>query len=137
MDFEIRGAVYRPAVRGKGDFLMQRITMFYLESCPYCAQATQAIRELRSEDPEYARVELWYVEETRRPDVAAKFDYYYVPAMFIDGERIYEAKPGESYKTCKANVKRVFDRALGRIPVSGFEARRKAGNIGDDAVVGF
>lgn len=116
---------------------MHGVTMFYLESCPYCAQATQAIRELREENMDYRSVRLRYVEESRFPDVAAKFDYFYVPAMFIDGECIYEAKPGESYEACKANVKRVFDRALGRIPVTGFEKKRRISAIKDNAVVGF
>ena len=29
--------------------------------------------------------------------------------MYVDGKKIYEARPGESYDECFANVKGVFD----------------------------
>ena len=30
----------------------------------------------------------------------------------IDGKKLYEAHPGESYNECKGNVKRVLDESL-------------------------
>lgn len=91
---------------------MKKITMFYMTGCPYCRQAFRAIDELVRNAPEYVGVEVERIEENENPELAAKFDYYHVPSMFIGGEKLYEAVPGESYGDCKAQVKRVFDAAL-------------------------
>ena len=53
-----------------------------------------------------------WVEESERPEVAERYDYYSVPTMFIGSEKLYEAHKGEGYEECKANVKRVFEAAL-------------------------
>ena len=39
-------------------------------------------------------------------------DYYYVPAMYIGGDKLYEAAPGEDYETIRENLRRVFEQAL-------------------------
>ena len=92
---------------------MKKVTFFYLENCPYCKQARKALDELKEEDARYGTVEMDWVEESRQPDVADKYDYYSVPTMFIGEEKLYEAKPGEPYDECRANVRRVLDAALG------------------------
>ena len=91
---------------------MKKITFFYLEKCPYCKQARRALDELKAEDAKYGTVDMEWVEESQRPDVADRYDYYSVPTMFLGDEKLYEAKPGEKYEECMANVRRVLDAAL-------------------------
>ena len=91
---------------------MKKITFFYLERCPYCKNARKAMDELKAEDARYGALEMDWVEESKQPDVADRYDYYSVPTMFIGSEKLYEASQGESYDDCKANVKRVFEAAL-------------------------
>ena len=67
---------------------MKKITLIKITGCPYCAAAFRAIDELKTAN------------------------YYYVPTMYVDGKKIYEAHPGESYDECFSNVKKVFEVAL-------------------------
>ena len=90
---------------------MKKVLAFRLEGCPYCAQAMKAVKELAA-DEKYSSVVIDWVEENEHPEISAKYDYYRVPTMFVDGMKVYEAHPGESYEECKANVKRVLDEAL-------------------------
>ena len=90
---------------------MKKVVAFRLEGCPYCAQAMKAVKELAA-DEKYSSVVIDWVEENEHPEISAKYDYYYVPTFFVDGVKLYEAHPGESYEECKANVRRVLDEAL-------------------------
>ncbi len=85
---------------------MKKIIMLKIEGCPYCAAAFRAIDELKKN---YA-AEIEIIDENFQPQLAEKFtDYYYVPTMYVDGKKIYEAHPGETYDECFANVKKVFE----------------------------
>lgn len=90
---------------------MKKVLAFRLKGCPYCRNAMRAIDDLKSDD-RYSGVSVEWIEENEHPEISAKYDYYHVPSMFIDGVKLYEAKPGEKYDSCRANVKRVFDEAL-------------------------
>ena len=92
---------------------MKKITMLKMQGCPYCAQAMAAIKEIKADYPELAGVEVEIVDK-HTDDRAKDFEgkYYYVPSMFIDGEKIYEASPGESYGDCLISVKKVFRAAV-------------------------
>ena len=37
--------------------------------------------------------------------------YYYVPSLFIDGEKLFEAQPGQDYETIKAAVEKTLKAA--------------------------
>ena len=88
---------------------MKKITLIKIEGCPYCAAAFKAIDELKKI---YSAAELEVIDENLQPERAEKFtDYYYVPSMYVDDKKIYEAHPGESYDECFANVKKVFEAA--------------------------
>lgn len=76
---------------------MKKITMIKMQGCPYCAKAAEAIEELRAEQPELAK--------------AYAKDYYYVPSLFIEGRKVYEAQPGDTYDTIKAAVASAFEEA--------------------------
>ena len=91
---------------------MKKVLAFRLEGCPYCRQAMKALQELTAENEKYASVNLEWVEENEHPEISAKYDYYRVPTMFVDGVKIYEASPGEKYDVCKENVRRVLEEAL-------------------------
>ena len=90
---------------------MKKITLIKMTGCPYCAAAFKAIDELKKN---YPPIELEVIDKYLQANLAEKFtDYYYVPSMYVDGKKIYEAHPGESYDECFANVKGVFDIANG------------------------
>ena len=86
---------------------VEKITLIKIQGCPYCASAFKAIDELKKIFPSTT---IDVVDENLEPSRAEKFtDYYYVPTMYVDGEKIYEAHPGENYEECFANVKKVFE----------------------------
>ena len=95
---------------------MKHVTMIEMEGCPYCAKAHRAIGELVQKDPRYGALTLQYVDENRDTDEVQPFagKYYYVPSLFIDGEKGYEAQPGQDYEEIYAAVKQVFDQAIGK-----------------------
>ena len=68
---------------------MKRITLFYLENCPFCKKAMAAIDELKKQD-RYKDIEIEMIEESKQPEVADKYDYYYVPTLYIDGRKVHE-----------------------------------------------
>ena len=85
---------------------MKKITMFVLESCPYCREALRFIDELYKTDERYRGIPLEKIDEREHPEIANKYDYYYVPTFYIG-----EKKAHEGAASLKA-VKRVFDEAL-------------------------
>jgi glutaredoxin len=92
---------------------MKKIIMIKIPGCPYCAKARKAIAELH-EEAKYASVPVEEIDETTQPELAKPYgkDYYYVPSLFIDGKKQFEAKPGMDYDTIKAAVVKAFDEAL-------------------------
>ncbi len=64
--------------------------MFYLKNCPFCKKALRYIEELKAEHAELAAVDIEMLEESELPDVADKFDYYYVPTFYVDGIKEHE-----------------------------------------------
>lgn len=68
---------------------MKPVTLFYLEHCPHCLKARKMLEELR-QNPKYKDVQITMIEESKQPDVAAQYDYYYVPTFYVDNEKICE-----------------------------------------------
>lgn len=64
--------------------------MFYQEKCPFCKKAFTYIDELKEEYPELKKLEMEAVEETREPELADRYDYYYVPTFYLDGVKEHE-----------------------------------------------
>ena len=79
---------------------VKKVTAFYLEGCPYCKQAREALKELEGGKAEYSSVNIEWVEENQHPEISEKYDYYHVPAMFVDGVKGYEAHRAEKYVEC-------------------------------------
>ncbi|MDY4528322.1 MAG: thioredoxin, partial [Parabacteroides sp.] len=55
-----------------------------------CKKAFRFIEELQTEYPELKTVEIQTIEESRQPDVANQYDYYYVPTFYLEGEKLHE-----------------------------------------------
>jgi len=92
---------------------MPKLTVFYLEHCPYCHSARRAAEALKSEDGRYGEIELDWIEESRAPERTQGYDYYYVPSIFLDHEKLYECSPAHGDAEILANVRSAFDRAQG------------------------
>ncbi len=91
---------------------MEKLTVFYLEGCPYCRNAEKAVEELRTELPGFQAVVIDWVEERRFADLANRYDYYNVPSIFHGEKKLYECKPGEGYDTIKQNFKRAIESVI-------------------------
>lgn len=91
---------------------MKKLTLFHLIDCPYCRYAKRALEELARENPAYKTVSIEWIEERQHPDIAARYDYYYVPTIFDGQKKLYEAHPSERYEDCKRNIKAALDACL-------------------------
>ena len=91
---------------------MKSITLFYLADCPYCHYARRAVGELIAENPVYAKIKIDWIEESKRPEIAEQYDYYYVPTIFLEKKKLYEAHPSETYDDCKEHVRAALDAVL-------------------------
>ncbi len=87
---------------------MNRLTVFYLEGCPYCHDAFRAVQELEKELPAFSSDRIDWIEERRNADAANRYDYYYVPSVFLGDRKLYECSPRDDY----AAIKRQFRQAI-------------------------
>jgi glutaredoxin len=85
---------------------MKKITMFTMDSCPYCKSARKWMDDIIKSDEKYKSIETVIIDEVEEPDLAAKFDYYYVPTYYLDGEKVHEGAANFEI------VKKIFDEAL-------------------------
>lgn len=69
---------------------MKPVKLFYLKTCPFCRKALRYIEEAKAAHPELAAIEIEMIEESEQPDVADRYDYYYVPTFYIDGVKVHE-----------------------------------------------
>ncbi len=75
-------------------------------SCPYCKQAMKWMEELKSENAEYAGIDVTIIDEKKQPEISDQYDYYYVPTYFIDGNKVHEGAAS------KEKVESVFKQFL-------------------------
>lgn len=85
---------------------MPKLTLFILESCPYCISARKYLAELQNEDPQYKSIEIDLIDERKNRALANSYDYYLVPTFYKDKTKLFEGIMK------KADVKRVLDHAL-------------------------
>jgi len=83
---------------------MKKLTVFYLEGCPYCMNARRAVAELAAEMPELAEIELEWINERKEAALADRYDYYRVPSIFCGDKKLYEASPSDSYADIKRHI---------------------------------
>ncbi len=88
---------------------MKEITVFVMEGCPYCRNAEKAAAELQAENENYKDIKINWVDENKQSDIARNYDYYYVPTFFYGQEKLYEARPGDTYRVILENVRNAFD----------------------------
>ncbi|MBO5878689.1 MAG: thioredoxin family protein [Alistipes sp.] len=69
---------------------MKKVKLFYLQHCPFCKKAFRYIEEAKLKHPELADLEIELIEESEQADVADKYDYYYVPTFYVDGQKVHE-----------------------------------------------
>ena len=91
---------------------MKKVEIFVLRSCPYCVKAKKAVEELKVNNENYARVSVNWVDESEEVDYANEHDYYYVPSVYYDGKKYFEAHPGDSLEKIKAGIQTAFDKAV-------------------------
>ena len=91
---------------------MKKVTMFYLEECPYCIKALGYINELRSENKAYADIDIEMIDEERNPEIIANYDYQAVPCFYFGKEKAFEAYFMIPDAELREGVKRVLDEAL-------------------------
>ena len=91
---------------------MKELELFYLHGCPYCNNARKAITELLEETPAFGEIAIHWIEESEEPALVTGRDYYYVPTLFYQGEKLYEAKPSHSYEDIKGNIRAALERTL-------------------------
>ncbi len=87
---------------------MKKLTVFYLESCPYCIKAKKAEMEIKTSNTSLQKVEIEWIEESLHPDIADAYDYYRVPSVFDGKTKLYECSPKDDYNTIKNN----FEKAM-------------------------
>ncbi len=69
---------------------MKKITLFVLEKCPFCNKALKYIEEAKAENPAFCDIEIEIIDEGKEPELADKYDYYYVPTFYVGGEKLHE-----------------------------------------------
>ncbi|MDR3265161.1 MAG: thioredoxin family protein [Synergistaceae bacterium] len=85
---------------------MKEVKMFMMATCPHCRKALSLMEEICAEHPEYKTVEIKKTDETKDPDYAAKFDYYYVPTFYVGDAKLHEGVP------TKEAIEKVYAEAL-------------------------
>jgi len=86
---------------------MKELILFYFEGCPHCRNALKWQEELFESHPEYKAVPLRMIDERKEPEIAEKYDYWYVPTYYLDGVKLYE---GFTEKRCVEDAfKRAFE----------------------------
>jgi len=61
---------------------------------------------LIAENPGYASLEVEKIDERAYPEVARKYNYYYVPTYYVGDEKIHEGAAGLE------KIRLVFDAAM-------------------------
>lgn len=84
------------------------LTIFELDGCPYCRQEREIIAELCGEHPEYEAISIRRIDESKEPQLADQYDYYYVPSIFCGKEKLYEADPSRSRQEAKTRIAAVL-----------------------------
>ena len=93
--------------------MSKELTVFYLEGCPYCKNAKRAVEAIGREDKALGDVPIRWIEESREPKLAEQFDYYHVPSVFLDGEKLYECSPADDYAVIEDRMRKALRQARG------------------------
>jgi glutaredoxin len=72
---------------------MKEVKMFMFDGCPHCRRAQEMMTEIFAAHSEYAGVPLTVIDEKMNPEIADKYDYYYVPTIFTGDVKMMEGVP--------------------------------------------
>ncbi|MDR1966053.1 MAG: thioredoxin family protein [Synergistaceae bacterium] len=84
---------------------MKEIKMFMMATCPHCRKALEMMDDIYSKNPGYKDIPLKKIDETKEPDYASKFDYYYVPTFYVGDDKMHEGVP------TREAIEKVFEAA--------------------------
>ena len=65
------------------------LTMFLLPGCPHCRLALACLERLLQE-PRYRDIRVRRVDESKEKELAARYDYYFVPTFFLGDVKLFE-----------------------------------------------
>jgi len=85
---------------------MNTIIMLVTSWCPHCKRALSWMEELKTKNPKYSTIDIQIIDEELEPEIANKYDYYYVPTYFIKDMKLHEGVPS------KEIITGVFEKAL-------------------------
>lgn len=69
---------------------MKKVTLFIQKSCPYCVSAHRWMDQLFEKHPEYREVPLTVIDELKEPELADRYDYWYVPTFYVGADKRHE-----------------------------------------------
>jgi glutaredoxin len=85
---------------------MPKLTLFILETCPYCIRARKYLTELQQENPSYQAIQIETIDERKDRALANSYDYYLVPTFYLGQTKLFEGI------MTKQDVKKVLDLTL-------------------------
>ena len=71
---------------------MKELTLFVMRGCPHCRMAQQFTEELCREDPRLRQIPIRQIDENEQPELANRYDYYYVSCYFMGEEKLHEGR---------------------------------------------
>lgn len=81
---------------------MKEVVLFELPLCPHCRIARRFQEELFLQHKEWRKIPLRVINEVEERELAASYDYYYVPTYYVGGVKVHEGHAE------KEDVERVF-----------------------------
>lgn len=82
-----------------------KVTVIFGDS-NYCDRASEILDELFLENPEYKKLEITYLDESKDANIVKNFDYMLAPAFFIGNKIAFCGYP------TKSGIRNVLKRAL-------------------------
>lgn len=92
--------------------MAKEIVFIFMKECPYCRRADGLIEEFKKENPKYGDIKITKLEDGSPEAQKYGKDYYYVPSMFVEGKKLYEAHPGETEEESRESVRKTFEAAV-------------------------
>ena len=76
-----------------------------MSNCPYCQKAIKIQNQLLTQE-RYKNIKIEMVDETVHPDIADRYNYFYVPTYYVDDIKIHEGAADEN------DIREVFESTL-------------------------
>ena len=85
---------------------MKNVKMMVQEQCKHCRKEVEYIDELKHENMLYRNVEIEVNDEVKDEAKTRGYDYWYVPAFFVNNQKIHEGVPS------KESIQEVLEEAI-------------------------